>query len=130
MEADIVRVSLNLPVRAVRTIDELVQMGVFIDRTEVIRHILREYCLKPNAAIAAAEPRRGSWRKRSIDDMMVQVSFALPGLIAAQLEKWARAGLYPSRYAATQAILIHYAPRVLEQYRGMANGASRGGGGL
>jgi Arc/MetJ-type ribon-helix-helix transcriptional regulator len=129
MEANIVRVSLNLPVRIVRILDELVQMGVLIDWTEVIRHILREYCLKPNASIATAEPKGRSWRKRSVDDMMVQVSFALPKLIAAQLEKWARAGIYRSRYAVTQAILIHYAPRALEQYRGMANGVGQEGGG-
>jgi Arc/MetJ-type ribon-helix-helix transcriptional regulator len=128
MVDNVVRVSLNLPVRTVRVIDELVNLGVFVDRTEAIRHILREYCLKPNAT-TAAEPKRRSWRKRSIDDMMVQVSFALPRLIAAQLEKWARAGLYPSRYAATQAIIVHYAPKVLEQYRNMVNGAWRGGAG-
>jgi Arc/MetJ-type ribon-helix-helix transcriptional regulator len=129
MEDNIVRVSLNLPVRTVRILDELVQMGAFLDRTEAIRHILREYCLRPNAPAAAAEPQRRSWRKRSIDDMMVQVSFALPKLVAAQLEKWARAGLYPSRYAATQAIIVHYAPKVLEQYRNMASGSWCGGAG-
>jgi len=129
MVDNVVRVSLNLPVRTVRVIDELVNLGVFVDRTEAIRHILREYCLRPNANPGDDWPRRKGGRARSIDDMMVQVSFALPRLIAAQLEKWARAGLYPSRYAATQAIIVRYAPKVLEQYRNMANGAWRGGAG-